>query len=120
VNTPGIVARSLRGYNIVGRAHRPDRYAAMTSRAVLTDQIVTPESPVFTGSLASARVHGLEHAVLDVVGDRCALPDDAAAGARAGAVRGERRLRPSGGDGAGQRRPRQAGGDLRFSEPVTR
>ena len=41
--------------------------------------------------------------------DRCALPDDAAAGARAGDVRGERRLRPSGGDGAGQRRPGPSG-----------
>jgi hypothetical protein len=41
VNTRGIVARSLRGYDM---------------RAVLIGQIVTPESPVFTSSLASAGV----------------------------------------------------------------
>ena len=36
------------------------------------------ESPVFTGSLASARVHGLEHEVQDATEIAARFPDDLA------------------------------------------
>jgi hypothetical protein len=38
----------------------------------------TRESPVFTGSLASARVHGLEHEVQDATEIAARFPDDLA------------------------------------------
>ena len=79
-----------------------------------------PESPVFTGSLASARVHGLEHEVLDAAEITARFPTmqppEHALGlyeANAGYVRPEETVL------ANVDLARRDGADLRFSEPGT-
>jgi glycine/D-amino acid oxidase-like deaminating enzyme len=79
-----------------------------------------PESPVFTGSLASARVHGLEHEVLDAAEIAARFPTmrppEHALGlyeANAGYVRPEETVL------ANVDLARRDGADLRFSEPAT-
>lgn len=79
-----------------------------------------PESPVFTGSLASARVHGLEHEVLDAAEIAARFPTmrppEHALGlyeANAGYVRPEETVL------ANVDMARRDGADLRFFEPVT-
>src|SRR5829696_1435133 len=79
-----------------------------------------PESPVFAGSLASARVHGLKHEVLDAAEISTHFPTmrpaEHALGpyeANAGYVRSEETVL------ANIDVARRDGADLRFSEPVT-
>jgi sarcosine oxidase len=79
-----------------------------------------PQSPVFTGSLASARLHGLEHEVLDAAEIAARFPTmrppEHALGlyeANAGYVRPEETVL------ANVDLARREGADLRFFEPVT-
>ena len=79
-----------------------------------------PESPVFTGSLASARLHGLEHEALDAAEIAAHFPTMRPPGhalglyeANAGYVRPEETVL------ANVDLARRDGADLRFSEPVT-
>ena len=79
-----------------------------------------PDSPVFTGSLASARIHGLDHEVLDAAEINARFPTmrpaEHALGlyeANAGYVRPEETVL------ANVDVARRHGADLRFAEPVT-
>lgn len=115
--SPAYVPLLLRAYELWRELERNTSASLLTITGGL--MIGTPESGVFAGSLASARMHGLEHEVLDAAEiNRRFPPMTSAPGTVALYERMAGFLDPERSTLAHLQRATDCGAELRFEEPV--